>query len=154
MSKKIAISAILISCVLILHPAICIYDIWKELSVAESTLTFDENRNSSSSVITRVIGNKHISFAFNPKTSFFLYKREGEIIRIGHYWKNLSILEKKLDIPFVCSNFTKIQQMLYIEDTPYHKEALDKLDELKKIPLSLFDKISLIFDIYSIDNRI
>lgn len=136
-----------------LHPAIGSYNIWKQLSVAESTLAFDKNRNSSSSVITRIIGNEHISFVFNPKTIFFLYKREGEVIRIGYYWKNQPFLEK-LDIPFVGSDFTKIQPMLSIEDAPYHKAALDNLDKLKKIPLSLFDKISLIFDIYSIDDRI
>lgn len=128
------------------YPILCGYSVWKELSVAHSVWTSDEYRGAPHTTVVRVVGERQLEFLFNPDTCFFLYKDCQGIIRMGYYWKNLPILEKKFHIPFVGSNFNEIPPILYIEDSPLHKTALDRLEKLKKIPLSFIDKLSLMIE--------
>lgn len=139
--------ALLLFLLIVLYPLIAAYGVREELSIAESVLAFGKDKDDSNYLVTRHIGNKRVQFVFNPMTVFFLYREDGEETKIGYYWRNLSLLEKKLDIPYVGSNFATIQTEASLEEMPDRRDALELLNQLRVFPLSYFDRVSFVMEV-------
>lgn len=124
------------------------FKIREELNVADKVFI----RNTSNTFcIIRNINSKKIKFRFSPRTYFFIYEDMERKCRIGYYWQHLPLLEKKLNIAFVGSNFDQINPELTIDDMKSIQGVLKKLNSLPEFPLSIHDKIKLILRVLYTD---
>lgn len=80
--------------------------------------------NVNTHCVIRNIGSEKVTFRFNSKTFFFIYEDMEGKCRIGYYWQHLTLLEKKLNIPYVGSKLDKINPELIIENTESIQDAL------------------------------
>lgn len=116
--------------------------------VHRANVVLSAREQPKSVTVTRVIGGDRLDFTFNPSTSYFLYRDEKRQPHIGHYWKQLPLLEQQLDIPFVRGEFSRIPAYVALPDSPELRAAQQRLNALREFPLSPLSACSLATETY------
>lgn len=118
---------------------------FKEVCVNDAVYLSDDKPKTYD--VVRVVDKEMVEFSFYKKSIFFLYRDKNGIQRAGHYWKYLPILEKKMNIPYVGSNFERIEKKVILDDTEDVRAALDKLNLMPEYPFSLSDKFKVLMQV-------